>query len=169
MPLTLSPYRYLQSAQYAIRHWAEQVPRGAAAAWKGKGRAETSVRRQPNTVLGTSRTDGLLKATVQESTPSKAGQGIAGPSRHEDSYKEPEKGQKPVGPDPKDPKLPQEQPKIYSLMNDSRLLHPESIKPPREVVVLCHGRSIVALDGSKLSSQDCTDSQRRLQYPSSLR
>jgi triacylglycerol lipase len=43
---------------------------------------------------------------------------------------------RPLGPDPD---LPPEPSEIYRLMNDERLLVKGGVKPPKDVVVLCHG------------------------------
>ncbi|KAI9639042.1 putative lipase 2 [Dioszegia hungarica] len=147
MPMALGPYRYFQVAQYLVKSWAEQVPR-TAAAWKGKGRAEPLIRAP---LVRTRREDGLLRAAVQDGTPAKVTEGgnaVAGPSKHKGSYEEPESSPSPKPepgpPSPRQPlkpdaDLPKQPSQIYALMNDGRLLQPKTLKPPREVVVLCHG------------------------------
>lgn len=133
MPLTLSPFRYFQLAQHILRAWAEQAPR--AALWKGKGRAEPLL----PSASGPRLTEAsILRASVEERRQSQDASSIAGPSRHGGSYSPSPSPNRPptLGPDPNLPPQPNE---IYRLMNDERLLHPGSVAPPREVVVLCHG------------------------------
>lgn len=125
------------------------MPRGAIGVWKGKGKG----RAEP-LVLSPPRLEGLLRSNVSHSTSTTSdsnssnseSESIAGPSRHNgnNSLNKPQQQQTEgrkagVGPDPKDPHMPVEQAKIYALMNDARLLSPKSVKPPREIVVLCHG------------------------------
>lgn len=153
MPTTLSPFRYLQVAQYLVRKWTDQVPRGTIGVWKGKGKG----RAEP-LVLSPPRLDGVVRSNTSQasSTPSETSQelsseSIAGPSRHNGTPTGGQQTQRKagVGPDPKDPHMPVEQAKIYALMNDARLSNPKSVKPPREIVVLCHGE----LDAGNLSEQ----------------
>ena len=142
MPLTLSPYKYYQIAQYLVKGWAEHVPKTTSAIWKGKGRAE------PSRVKVIRRDNGVLRSSLQQSeagsskSDTVSSNSIAGPSRQAGS-KEPSKSpspQKPLGPDPN---LPKQSTKIFRLMNDERLTHLSTVTPPRDVVVLCHGKLFI--------------------------
>ena len=96
---------------------------------KGKSRAMPSSPRCITSREGRS----ILKASAEEFRPSIPGnpvlEPVAGPSARRD----------PLRPDPRFPPEPHE---IYRLMNDERLLIPGAAKPPREIVVLCHGFSL---------------------------
>jgi len=123
MPATLSPFRYLRLARYIFQRWLNS-PLSISAARKGKQRAFPRSRS-----LTTQST--ILRASVEETRPSADSVPsripVAGPSARRE----------PLRPDPRFPTEPNE---IYRLMNDERLLVPGAAKPPREIVVLCHGR-----------------------------
>ncbi|OXB36934.1 hypothetical protein LQV05_005184 [Cryptococcus neoformans] len=146
MGTTLSPFRYIQLARYAVNRWIDNIP-----TVKGKGKTHLGN-------LHARAGDYLLKseAAPDAPPPAHARQAEAGPSRlagvnenrlqqddhyehrqkeYHRHYRHPPRYPK-LAPDPKWPPGPKE---IYNLMNDERLFVPGAIKPPREVVVLCHG------------------------------
>jgi triacylglycerol lipase len=129
MPVSLSPFRYLQLARYVLQRWRDQ---SSVSSWKGKARA-TPLRRA--TLVGAGQ--GVLRTSADEGRDRHSADlppfdsPVAGPSRA------PAGGpRRSLGPDPS---LPSEPNEIYRLMNDERLFVRGAIKPPREVVVLCHG------------------------------
>lgn len=146
MGTTLSPFRYIQLARYVVNRWIDNIP-----TVKGKGKTHLGN-------LHARAGNYLLKseAAPDAPPPAHARQAEAGPSRlagvnenrpqqddhyehrqkeYHRHYRHPPRYPK-LAPDPKWPPGPKE---IYNLMNDERLFVPGAIKPPREVVVLCHG------------------------------
>lgn len=123
---TISPFRYLQVARYVLQKWLNS-PVNHSATRKGKEKAIP--RSRPRNISSQS---AVLQASVEE-RPSSSGLPppipVAGPSARRE----------PLRPDPRFPPEPGE---IYRLMNDERLLVPGAAKPPREIVVLCHGESV---------------------------
>ncbi|EIW71613.1 triacylglycerol lipase [Tremella mesenterica] len=128
MGVTLSPFRYLQVARYLFQRWFDRTHRPVPSSiWKGKARANP--------------TSSLLAMSPSFLGSSSSNETQAGSSKHHShhQYHKPKaavtEGGK-VHPEPGWPKEPSE---IYRLMNDERLLIPGAVKPPREIVVLCHG------------------------------
>jgi len=125
MGTTISPFRYLQLARYILQKWLDTPPT-ISAIRKGKARALPHPRH-------ISAQSGILRASIEERRvlagvePSPRIP-VAGPSARRE----------PLRPDPR---LPPEPSEIYRLMNDERLLVTGAAKPPREIVVLCHGES----------------------------
>lgn len=173
MGTTLSPFRYIQLARYVVNRWIDNIP-----TVKGKGKTHLGN-------LHARAGDSLLKseAAPDAPPPAHARQAEAGPSRlagvNEDRlqqddhyehrqkeynrhYRHPPRYPK-LAPDPKWPPGPKE---IYNLMNDERLFVPGAIKPPREVVVLCHGEFFFDSPyRAKLTvNQVCMDFRRRHRY-----
>ena len=126
----LSPFRYAQLCRYIIQQFLSRPP----PVWKGKGK-EGGER-----VLKPGRGALTFATAAMEHGHERGGEDygpVAGPSRI------------PLPPNPRstrqplrsDPDLPPEPSEIYRLMNDERLLVQGGAEPPREVIVLCHGRS----------------------------
>lgn len=169
MPTALSPYRYIQLARYVLQRWLDLS--SSPSAWKGKARALPNARppiaARRALLVGAGAGQGVLRSSVVEESAAQQPQPkssssapstnstttgpkpphggrphvwdppSAGPSRapaNEPNY--------PLGPDPSLPPEPRE---IYRLMNDQKLFVKGAIKPPREVVVLCHGGSASTL------------------------
>lgn len=146
MGTTLSPFRYIQLARYVVSRWIDSIP---TVKGKGKARFGNLHVRAGNYLLKS-------EAGAHSPPPAEAAPADAGPSRlagarenqphqlchhehqqkeHHRHYRHPPRFPK-LAPDPKWPPGPKE---IYNLMNDERLFMPGAVKPPREVVVLCHG------------------------------
>jgi triacylglycerol lipase len=173
MPTALSPFRYIQLARYVLQRWLDLS--SSPSAWKGKARAlpitRPPIAARRALLVGAGAGQGVLRSSVVEdstaqqprpqtkssssapapsSNTSTTGPKLphggrphvwdppsSGPSRapaNEPNY--------PLGPDPSLPPEPRE---IYRLMNDQKLFMKGAIKPPREVVVLCHGESSFTL------------------------
>ncbi|ORX37816.1 Alpha/Beta hydrolase protein [Kockovaella imperatae] len=127
---TLSPFRYVQLCRYILQHVMER----SVTLNKGKGKA---MHPYPSLALATAAAEtsrggersyppppGMIGSSSSSSSGSSS-------SRGPPNYRFPS-----LGPDPQEPAEPTE---IYRLMNDERLSIPGAVKPPREVVVLCHG------------------------------
>ncbi|KAK4688725.1 triacylglycerol lipase, partial [Tremellales sp. Uapishka_1] len=122
MGSTLSPFRYIQMARYVLHRWIDSAPLLAKPKGKGKQRA----------VASTPPTRSLLLSSV-------AGSGAPDRKLEEKDQAGPSKLHMPTIDNGPDPRYPPESKEIYRLMNDARLFIPGAIKPPREIVVLCHG------------------------------
>jgi triacylglycerol lipase len=141
MGATLSPFRYFELARILIHRVLETKPRSKAIPipvqqqqqqqlhhdLKGKSRAIDSPLSTPSTY-----------DIPQSSTLLSTASSVASSSSSSTIPVSPPKGREILGPDPSYPPEPGD---IYRLMNDERLMIPGGIKPPREIVVLCHGVS----------------------------
>jgi hypothetical protein len=137
MPTTISPFRYLEVARILVNRLLDQAPKAtiltpASAIWKGKAR-EIDIRpvTTPSTYstlasAASSSSSGSATSSRQSNLPPVTSSGSRSPT--------------PLGPDPSYPPEPGD---IYRLMNDERLLIPGAIKPPKEIVVLCHGENSI--------------------------
>lgn len=129
---TLSPFRYIQLCRYMIQRFIADHP--STSLWKGKGK---QLPQSPPSRIKPNARVGFATATMEHGRNGRGDDGpIAGPSRHS-LPPNPRSG----GPLRPDPDLPPEPSEIYRLMNDERLLVQGGVKPPREVIVLCHGES----------------------------
>jgi triacylglycerol lipase len=135
---TLSPFRYAQVARYALQRWLDQTPNVVKSTWKGKGRATP--------VVATTPTGSRQAGSDSESDVSPGAD--SGPS----SSTKPEKPELSGGsPGPSksriilqpDSRMPPQPTEIYRLMNDERLLEPGRRNAPKEIIVLCHGKSLL--------------------------
>lgn len=117
---SISPFRYVQVARYLLQRCLEDGP---AFSRKGKGKAWS-----PPVPVSAGYSSGVMRAAALQERSSESSsfdRTVAGPSRGQ--------GYSP------DPDYPPEPATIYNLMNDERLLIPGAVRPPKEVVVLCHG------------------------------
>ncbi|ODO00810.1 triacylglycerol lipase [Cryptococcus wingfieldii CBS 7118] len=163
MGTTLSPFRYLQLARYCAIRWADNFPayRKSKTAL-ARAHAKRYLKRAGEE---RKRWEGLVKAGVVEPSDTESKTSFDGSAAHDRASanhgqaqdphghnRDPKKGhphqnhhkhQFPhshrfpkLAPDPKWPAGPKE---IFNLMNDERLFVKGAAKPPREVIVLCHG------------------------------
>ncbi|ORY34820.1 Alpha/Beta hydrolase protein [Naematelia encephala] len=127
MGTTLSPFRYIAFARYLLQRWLDHPH---VSSWKGKGKAVNPTHYRTNRHLPG-------RGPVVRSMSAESGRSL--PISHPDLQHPiagPSEYRRPLVPDPN---LPPEPNDIYRLMNDERLMIPGALKPPREVVVLCHG------------------------------
>jgi len=122
---TVSPNRFSQ----LCRHFLQRISADQPVLGKGKAKQLSPVQSaQPGS---SSATYATAATESSRSDPSP----IAGPSTSSLPPNYNPTG-RPLGPDPD---LPPEPSEIYRLMNDDRLLVKGGVKPPKDVVVLCHG------------------------------
>lgn len=119
MGTNLSPFRYMELCRHLFQKAVEAVP---VISRKGKARAFSRQRQLLPYNLDSLGPRGMVSAAVEERGPD-----TAGPSTWRQHRLAP------------DPSLPAEPSEMYRLMNDERLLIPGAVKPPKEIVVLCHG------------------------------
>jgi len=122
---TVSPFRYIQLCRYLFqRLLADQPTIG-----KGKAKAlPSALRRTPEVNSVAYATEATESRRSETSSIAGSSTSSLPPNYHPTS--------RPLGPDPG---LPPEPSEIYRLMNDERLLVKGGVKPPKDVVVLCHG------------------------------
>jgi triacylglycerol lipase len=128
---TLSPFHYMRVARYLLAKWSD-LPAYVASTIK----SSNSLKPNPEASAGTGTGTGTGKDApfpIPSSQPDPRPETEPAPSPSDPSSRPPRPDKQP------DPRYPAEPVDIYRLMNDSRLLIPGAIKPPREIVVLCHG------------------------------
>lgn len=165
---TLSPFRYVQLARYLVQ---KVINDRKPSKWKGKGKDVLPYVRESLTAFAGASQIGHTQSRPQSSPAStgessQSGRNLAYSSGSSSSSTSPPDSilsasaapaesstassstypgrtpSKPDGPLRPDPDLPPEPSEIYRLMNDERLLIPGGVKPPREVIVLCHGECL---------------------------
>lgn len=141
MPATLSPFRYIQLARYVVQWWLETAP-GLQARRKAAQARAAQIIYAPR-----ARTATINKAREQRAKAAAGGSSatLAFNSTPVDKFEglhtETELEELPPYPDKyPDPRYPPENMDIYRLMNDERAFLPGSTTPPKEIVVLCHGK-----------------------------
>lgn len=138
MPTAISPYRYYQVAHYLLRRFIDQTTFLNNPKWKGKGKAiSMPTLSSMNTLLKSTAVE--ARRTWDDMVPSEsyAESSATGANRGKGVYLPPNSS--PNRDENNQTKVSKDRSEIYRLMNDQRLLDPRSVKPPREVVVLCHG------------------------------
>ncbi|WVN86875.1 uncharacterized protein L203_102049 [Cryptococcus depauperatus CBS 7841] len=135
MGTTLSPFRYIQLAKYLRNKWIDTIPTAKS---KRKSRlvGDLPQARQSDYLVSA----GVAHAAVDDDGPSV--EALGSPTSFPRGYATEKDGHHKLRHLPKlapDPKWPAGPTNIYHLMNDERLASPGAVKPPREVVVLCHG------------------------------
>jgi triacylglycerol lipase len=126
---TISPFRYFEVARFLIHHVLVKAPqkitklKPISGIYKGKSREDNL----PTSPARNTYSQALSTAAPTSPDPTEERQPIADPGHR-----------KPIRPDPYYPPEPGD---IYRLMNDERLMVSGGVKPPKEIVVLCHGES----------------------------